>query len=330
MTVDPQVIAQQASRTNVVPSILWALGMGDQAYGGDQFENEIYARQAATKLQELVTQHGTIEAALSMLKFGSADAYEHSNHPAAGFVNGVLGLAGSRADYALEHFTPTDPTAFHAHAEDVHGVFDSMASLGGVVTPEAVQKFAFHVQKYKPRTKDQPTHLPDKPPMPSGPPVQHVAEFQAQAAGLGIDPDHFNQNFGFASSLNRKMAGKPLTLDEFAPMGMMNQQQIMVQVQSQPHPVYPNLTLGQYHAAYDTAVLHSWRVGRFPLPSEAARFAAAGMDNKAVGQHYADKAAAKAQPTAPQPQQPQPQQSKPEAKAEAKTEVKAKEAVNGQ
>ena len=96
--IDPRIITDQASRTNLTPSVIWALGQQANAFkGDDSFAHEIAARQYATSLSALVTQHGSVEKALSVLHSGDPNAHESPTSPTAGYVAGVLGLAGSQA-----------------------------------------------------------------------------------------------------------------------------------------------------------------------------------------------------------------------------------------
>lgn len=309
----PQVIARVAGQANLVPALIWAYGQNQNAFTGDEFNDELWARQASNELAEAIQTHGTIEAALSKIKSGDPDAYRHANNSAAGFVNGILGLAGSRADYGMDGFKPADPKTFTEHANDIHEVFDSLSSLGGVVDPEVVQRLAVHLQQHTvtstPQPKPQQQLQKRDLPIPSGPKPQDVAGFVNKAKSLGIDPQHFAENFGPAATMSRKLMGKSLTLEDYAPMAQMNQQQIQEHIRSQPHPYFPEISTGAYHDAYGAATLHSWKLGRFPQPAEAKSFAELGVNPKEIGAYYQEMAQAKKglQPDQPkQVEQPKP------------------------
>jgi hypothetical protein len=296
--IDPAIVAAQASRVNLTPSVIWAIGQQKNAFGNDQFANEIAARKIANELAVHVAERGSIEKALSVMQTGDPNAYQSPTHPASGYVAGVLGLAGSQAAYGMDHFSPASPESFSEHVADVHGVFSNLAELGGVVTHEGVAALAHAVQQHVPETGHPDVSAPSPqnktPIIPSGPKPQDVAEFQQHASALGIDPEHFIQNFPFAASMNRKLTGKAMGLEDFAPMALMDRSQMQQHLRAQPHPTYPEITVGQYHDAYAQASLQSWKAGYMPHASEAANFAALGHDPKQIAAYYQDQADAKA------------------------------------
>lgn len=294
MTLDPQEVAALASQHNIPPAVVYALAHRDQTPIEDL---------DLGLLTSLFRQHGDWESALSAFKSGDPSVADNPNHPASGWVNSVLGIAGSRANYGMDHFQPTDQQAWQQYAGAFHDALGPLVELGGVVTPEIVSSFAQHLKTQKvPDAQQAQTPAGQKAaPEQHGPDPKDVREFIERAQPLGIDPEHFIENYPFAAMMSRKLMGKTMSLEQFAPLTGAPKDVIQAHINAQPHPVYPDITVGQYHAAYNAAMIHAPQIGRFPTSSEAHMFATApnGVDHKIMAQYY--------QPLESK-QEPQPQQ----------------------
>jgi hypothetical protein len=155
-------------------------------------------------------------------------------------------------------------------------------------------------------SKAQPQDTP--PPDPS-----RVGEFAAQLQGAGIDPKEFAAHFATFASVRRKFLGSQRTdVSDYASMQsalgaagrMVDQAGIMEHVRSQPHPTYPNVTVGAFNDTHDKAMLHAvTHTGQTPTDAEVARLV--GLDNRQIGDYFQTKAATAATAAGAAPEQQQ-------------------------
>ena len=141
---------------------------------------------------------------------------------------------------------------------------------------------------------------------PKAPDPSKVGEFAAQLKGAGIDPHEFAEHFPMLASQRRKLLGSQRTdVSDYASMQqaltavgqVVTPSGIVAHVRSQPHPVYPSVTTGDFHDTFNKATLYSTtHTGSFPTLGETANLV--GMDHKAIENYYQTKADA----TAPQQQ----------------------------
>jgi hypothetical protein len=134
----------------------------------------------------------------------------------------------------------------------------------------------------------------DTPPDPA-----KVGEFAAQLQGAGIDPDVFSEHFAELAAQRRRLLGSKRTdVSDYASMQqalaavgrVVDQAGIMDHLRSQPHPTYPNVTVGAFQDAKGLATLHSINhTQTYPADGEIAHLA--GLDNKEVATYYQQKAA---------------------------------------
>ena len=151
-------------------------------------------------------------------------------------------------------------------------------------------------------------------PQDTHPDPSKVGEFAAQLQGAGIDPTVFSEHFALLAAQRRRLLGSQRTdVSDYASMQQalgavgrtVDAAGIMDHVRSQPHPAYPNVTVGAFQDTHDKALLHSINhTGGFPSDAEVARLV--GLDNRQIGDYFQTKAAA-SQPAQPA-QQPQGQQ----------------------
>ena len=133
----------------------------------------------------------------------------------------------------------------------------------------------------------------DTPPDPA-----KVGEFAAQLQGAGIDPDVFSEHFAELAAQRRRLLGSKRTdVSDYASMQqalaavgrVVDQAGIMDHLRSQPHPTYPNVTVGAFQDAKGLATLHSINhTQTYPADGEIAHLA--GLDNKEVSAYYQQKA----------------------------------------
>lgn len=130
------------------------------------------------------------------------------------------------------------------------------------------------------------TGLPDAP-KPQGPAPGEVQKFAELLQGAGIDPNDFAQNFPHMAAARRRLMQLNSDPGDYAQAvadlqahGLpVTQANLSNYVSNQPHPVYPDITVGAFAAAHSLATLHSIpAVGRTPYPAEVARLAASGAN----------------------------------------------------
>ncbi len=282
--ISPNDILPVAAQHNLPPALIFALASRDNLKP-EELEPK------AQMLAQLFREHGDWEQALSVMKSGDPNIHENPNNPAAGWVNSILGIAGSRADYGMDKFTPSDAETWQSHAEAFNKSLMPLLEMGGVVTPEIVGNFLGHMRRTIPAQDVPPTNQPveaqaQKLSEQRGPDPKKVAEFIQKAKPLGIDPEHFIENYPFAAAMSRKMLDQSMSLEQFAPLNGMPKQMIQEHIAQQPHPIYPDVTAGQFHKAFEQAAIHSGSIGRMPNSREAYRFAISDADNKVMAQYY--------------------------------------------
>ena len=139
---------------------------------------------------------------------------------------------------------------------------------------------------------------PTKPAQDTPPDPAKVGEFAAQLQGAGIDPDVFSEHFAELAAQRRRLLGSKRTdVSDYASMQqalaavgrVVDQAGIMDHLRSQPHPTYPNVTVGAFQDAKGLATLHSINhTQTYPADGEIAHLA--GLDNKEVSAYYQQKA----------------------------------------
>jgi hypothetical protein len=162
-------------------------------------------------------------------------------------------------------------------SEDVHNLTHE-ANVPGKAPP-------------KPKPEDAP------PPDPS-----RVGEFASQLQGAQIDPRAFAQYFGpFAAQRRRLLGSKRTDVSDYATMqkSLAAQQVpvtnagIIAHLRGEPHPTYPNVTVGAFHDTQDKALIHSMNhMQQYPADGEVAKLV--GMDNRQLSEYYMQKAQRKA------------------------------------
>lgn len=128
-----------------------------------------------------------------------------------------------------------------------------------------------------------------------------VGEFAAQLQGAGIHPQEFVDNFpSFAAAVRRDLQAKVVDVTDYAKARdqvvqagqPVNQSTLTAAVRSQPHPVYPSVTVGQMADMKGMAMLHSVQhTQQVPTHAEVARLAQAGAGWKEVNDYYQQQAA---------------------------------------
>jgi hypothetical protein len=135
---------------------------------------------------------------------------------------------------------------------------------------------------------------------PAHPDPAAVGEFAAQLQTHGIDPQAFAEHFGTLADRRRQLLQAQRTdVSDYAALqqalGLGDPPQpvtaagITAHVRSQPHPTYPNVTVGDFHDTYNRAALYAMQhTGSMPSEGETARMV--GLDHKAIEGYYATKA----------------------------------------
>lgn len=237
----------------------------------------------AHALSQAFQSHNDLPSALSQIFSGNPNAHNSPTSPVGGLVNSVLSDA-ALAQPDNRNFMPHNPGLFQQIASGFGDFLKNMKAMGGPVTNEQVNQWS--PQKQKPQAPHMPGQLREAP-KPQGPEPGDVENFAGQMKGLGVDINHFMQNFPLFSALQFKMLQSKSSLEDFAATNGMDQNQIMEHVRNKPHPTYPQITGGQYADAHDMAMLHSVpNQGRTPHPAEVARLASSGAKWKEMGDFY--------------------------------------------
>ena len=125
-----------------------------------------------------------------------------------------------------------------------------------------------------------------------------VGEFAAQLQQHGIDPQAFAEHFGTLAERRRQLLQAQRTdVSDYAALqqalGLAQQPVtaagITAHVRSQPHPTYPNVSVGDFHDTYNRAALYSMQHTQ-SMPSEAETARLVGLDHRAIESYYATKA----------------------------------------
>lgn len=186
-----------------------------------------------------------------------------------------------------------DPSTFAAQ-------FNAIATMGSAQPAATLAQ-----QQAKALGQTTPKNQPQQP--------GAVGEFAEQLQKANIDPDHFAQNYPHVASMYRKYMQRSPQIAEYAPMAQMSLPEMIQHILNQPHPIYPEHTVGTIAKWYDAASLHSVpNASRTPNLAEAARFASAQPKwdemfqfYQQLGQQKQNQQTAKSQQQPPQ-QQPQP------------------------
>ena len=111
-------------------------------------------------------------------------------------------------------------------------------------------------------------------PTPKAPAPSEVGSFAAQLQQAGITPQQFNQWFQTVADQRRRLLGsKSTSISDFAQVlgqattdgGTISQASLTAAIANQPHPTYPDITVGKYQSTLGMATLHSVAAeGRVP------------------------------------------------------------------
>lgn len=116
---------------------------------------------------------------------------------------------------------------------------------------------------------------------------QTVERFKQKANAAGvINPQHIIDGVAQFATAWRYALGRTPTLENFAPVAGLGPADTMSWINSQQHPTYPDMTVGQFNQAYHHASLYSAQLGRLPYDAEAYRLAHAGADGKTIQMFY--------------------------------------------
>ena len=135
---------------------------------------------------------------------------------------------------------------------------------------------------------------------PEHPDPAAVGEFAAQLQQHGIDPQAFAEHFGTLAERRRQLlqaqrtdvsdyAALQQALGLAAPGQPVTAAAITAHVRDQPHPTYPNITVGNFYDTHNRAALYSMQHTQ-SMPSDAETARLVGLDHKAIESYYATKA----------------------------------------
>lgn len=293
-----------AQRFSLPPAIVAALGNQSppqgllQTYGLDEktaaADPDATLTVMAHALAQAFAQQGSLQAALSQVLSGDPNAHTSQTSTTAGQVASVLGEAAVSALQGWSNFQPAQPEALNKVAQDFGKYLQATQSMGGIVSDDAVKAYNRTVASVAPQTTSERHFQPAPAPLPPGPHPSDVEAFASQMKGMNIDVDHFMHHFPLVSALRYKMLAAPTGLRDYAPVTGLTKAQIVQHVHEQPHPVYPNLTVGQFSAAQAAATLHSRDFeDKDPAPADIARLAGANASWGDVAKFYQARATQK-------------------------------------
>ncbi len=115
-----------------------------------------------------------------------------------------------------------------------------------------------------------------------------VGQFANRLMAMNVTPEQFTTNFGQLASLRRRLTGQPTTLDHYAPYAGMDAATAAQAIRAEPHPVYPEYTVGQMHDTGMAAGLMAQHYGQRQTSAfEVSRLVAGGAQLGDLIKHYA-------------------------------------------
>lgn len=290
-----------AQRFSLPPAIVAALGNQAppqgllQTYGLDektaQHEPEVVLTVMAHALAQSFRQQGSLSAALSQVLSGDPQAHTSPTSSTAGQVASVMGEAAKNALQGWNGYQPAQPEALTKVAHDFGKYLQATQNMGGIVGDDAIKAYNRTVANVAPPPIPAAQTHQTPAPIPPGPHPADVESFASQMKGMNIDVNHFMEHFPLVSSLRYKMMAAPTGLRDYAPVTGLTKAQIVQHIHEQPHPIYPNLTVGQFSNAQAAATLHSRDYEqRDPAPADIARLAGGGAGWNDIGKFYQSRA----------------------------------------
>jgi murein DD-endopeptidase MepM/ murein hydrolase activator NlpD len=120
-----------------------------------------------------------------------------------------------------------------------------------------------------------------------------VGEFAMQLQGAGIDPQVFAGTFANAAAQWQRYMGTPMTIADFAPMANMPAAEQQQYIMNQPHPTYPEHTVGAMANMHAAATLHSVpHAGVVPDAHTTASLLSANASWPQIGEFFKNSAPA--------------------------------------
>lgn len=114
-----------------------------------------------------------------------------------------------------------------------------------------------------------------------------VAQFATRLQAMNVEPEQFIRDFPGVSKIRRRLMGEATTLDEYSRYAGMDIGTTTKAVRSEPHPVYPEYTVGQLHDTYMASQLAAAQYGGRPTTLfEASRLTAAGAQYNDLVRHF--------------------------------------------
>lgn len=251
----------------------------------------------AHAVAQSISNHHSLEEALSHVYAGDPKAASYGTSPAGGMVTGILADTALKATEGWNGYQPADPHAFNRVAMEFGNFLHDTHEAGGIVGEGLLDFWKQASARFAPPSKTPPpmgapasAGRVASAPQPRGSSPADVEDFASQMKGLNIDVDHFLRHFQTYSGMRRKMLKSKTSLDDYATVAQMNPAEMLSHIRQQPHPTYPHLTAGQYADAEGMATAHSIpSQQRLPHPAEVASLASSGAKWHDVNAFYANQ-----------------------------------------
>lgn len=212
-------------------------------------------------------------------------------------MNGVIGFIHPPAGTNMAVAVPGLNTTVQTTASADNGSTATPTTHTPAQQPSTPRQ---HSATTGPLQQDQAQPKPPEHPDPAA-----VGEFATQLQANGIDPQTFAEHFPTLADRRRQLLQAQRTdPSDYAALqqalGLAQQPVtaagITAYVRNQPHPTYPNVTVGDFHDTYNRASLYSMQHTQ-SMPSEAETARLVGLDHKAIEGYYATKAGTQPAPT---------------------------------
>lgn len=286
--MNDQALQALAAQHSLPPSLMYALHVMSEDKSDEKMTS--LARLVSGAFQRTRNWEGAVSTALT----GDPNTVNTPTNPASGTVNAVLGISASRPDWGVQGFQPVDMNAYAGGAKAMQKTAANLARLGGVVTPDHVQRWGQSITtvKHPPTPQGQTKPWPDVHAKDQGPPpdLAHAAavgEFATNLKRMGMTPDHFRQVFPTIASTYRRLLGRSPELHDVAAHVGQTPDLILQAVRNMPAPGHPDHSAGSMMDTWKSAALHSiGYIQRAPYQSELTSFISGGMDHRDQRDYY--------------------------------------------